>query len=511
MKRLLLINMLSLLLTVGFCSGVRAQGNESYNPIIKHLYTCDPSTLVDQDTLYIITGVEKTDTPYNWPFKISSWHIFSTVDMKNFQDHGAVLDASAFEWMRDNECWASQIVKKQDKYYWYVCSWGSVGVAVADHILGPYRDALGKPLVDRTMPGFDVCNIDPTVYVDEDGSAYIYWGGEAHLFGCKLKDNMVEFDGEPLKISGLKNYEEAPWLFKRDSLYYLAYSTSNGYTKGPIRYATSTTPLGPWEDREDILGVVYNSFTNHEAIVEYKGKWYIVYHNGALPGGGDYNRSVCIDRLHFNADGTIQFVEQTTGGPEGQSGYNNFGPHAYAGVDATCLLRTGVVLNSRIIDDGRMKEDLSWKWEVQEGPGEISVDLNSVKDHRINFSEAGDYTLRLSVSDGYAESSDEVHVRVYAEPEEIVTESDSLPCELSVKKKGLYTVHLYYNSGRRESTDLEVNGQRYPVVFERTQFGYTPSCAILRCEVELNKGINTFRLAEEKKGLVSKVQITQEK
>ena len=259
------------------------------------------------------------------------------------------------------------------------------------------------------------------------------------------------------------------------------------------------------------MGVVYNSFTNHEAIVEYKGKWYIVYHNGALPGGGDYNRSVCIDRLHFNADGTIQFVEQTTGGPEGQSGYNNFGPHAYAGVDATCLLRTGVVLNSRIIDDGRMKEDLSWKWEVQEGPGEISVDLNSVKDHRINFSEAGDYTLRLSVSDGYAESSDEVHVRVYAEPEEIVTESDSLPCELSVKKKGLYTVHLYYNSGSRQSTDLEVNGQRYPVVFERTQFGYTPSCAILRCEVELNKGINTFRLAEEKKGLVSKVQISHEK
>lgn len=320
---------------------------------------------------------------------------------------------------------------------------------------------------------------------------------------------MIELDEGRIQVTNLKNYEEAPWLFKKDGLYYLAYSTSNGYRKGPIRYATSASPLGPWQDRDDILGVAYNSFTNHEAIVEYKDKWYMVYHNGALPGGGDYNRSVCIDRLFFNEDGTIQFVEQTTCGPEGKNAYNNWGPHAYAGVDATCLITTGVTLNSRIVDDGRMIEDMWWKWEVVEGPGEIKVDMNSVKNHKINFTKAGNYKIKLTVSDGYATNSDDVNVKVYDIPQNVVAESDSFPAEMSVKKKGVYAIHLYYNTGYNLKTELIVNNKSYPIMLEKTQFGYDPSCAIYTYNVELKKDINTIRLKTESKDIISKIQISK--
>lgn len=507
MNKFKLLMLLVLLMNSGY-SKCFAQNEETYNPIIKHLYTCDPSTIVDNDTLYIVTGVEKTDTPYNWPFKIASWHIFSTTDMKVFKDHGPILDASAFKWMKNNDCWASQIVKKGDKYYWYVCDWGNVGVAVSDHILGPYHDALGKPLVDSKDPRFEG-NIDPTVYVNDDGFAYMYWGGGGNLFGCKLKENMIEFEGEPIKITNLKNYVEAPWLFKKDKVYYLAYSTSNGYTKGPIRYAISSSPLGPWKDQYDILGVAYNSFTNHEAIVEYKNQWYMVYHNGALPGGGDYNRSVCIDRLFFNENGSIRFVEQTPGGPWGENEYNNWGPHVYAGVDASCLITDGVILNSRIIDDGRMLEDLSWSWAVVKGPGDIQVDMKSVKNHKINFSKAGNYVLRLTASDGYMTNYDEVNVNVYDVPQNIIMENDSLPCQVSVKKNGSYKINIYYNSTQKVNANLFVNESSYPIVFEKTQFGYDPSCAICNCIVELKKGINTIGVNVNPENLISKIAVTE--
>lgn len=510
MRKFKVLAVLTLLvITESFGNKCFTQTNENYNPVIKHMYTCDPSTIVDNGTFYLVTGVEKTDTPYNWPFRINSWHIFSSTDMKTFKDHGPILDASAFKWMTNkSECWASQIVKKDGKYYWHVCDWGNIGVAVSDNILGPYHDAIGKPLIsskDTQFKGY----IDPTVYIDEDGSSYIYWGGMGNLFGCKLKDNMIELDEGRIQVTNLKNYEEAPWLFKKDGLYYLAYSTSNGYRKGPIRYATSASPLGPWQDRDDILGVAYNSFTNHEAIVEYKDKWYMVYHNGALPGGGDYNRSVCIDRLFFNEDGTIQFVEQTTCGPEGKNAYNNWGPHAYAGVDATCLITTGVTLNSRIVDDGRMIEDMWWKWEVVEGPGEIKVDMNSVKNHKINFTKAGNYKIKLTVSDGYATNSDDVNVKVYDIPQNVVAESDSFPAEMSVKKKGVYAIHLYYNTGYNLKTELIVNNKSYPIMLEKTQFGYDPSCAIYTYNVELKKDINTIRLKTESKDIISKIQISK--
>lgn len=91
-------------------------------------------------------------------------------------------------------------MKKDGKYYWYVCDWGNIGVAVSDNILGPYHDAIGKPLISSKDPQFKGY-IDPTVYIDEDGSSYIYWGGMGNLFGCKLKDNMIELDEGRIQVT----------------------------------------------------------------------------------------------------------------------------------------------------------------------------------------------------------------------------------------------------------------------------------------------------------------------
>lgn len=501
---------MKIIFSLYFCViSVCLYANNPYNPIIKHVYTCDPSTIIDNDTLYIVSGVEKTDKPYNWPFIIDSWHIFSTSDLKTFKDHGPVLSSKDFKWMPAHTCWASQIVKKDNKYYWYVCCFGKIGVAVADNIYGPYTDVLGRPMVDRTMPGFDYNNIDPTVFIDDDGSAYMYWGGHGKLIGGKLKDNMVEFEGTPKEYTGLSGYEEAPWLFKKGNIYYLAYSASNGYNRGPIRYAMSSSPLGPWIDMDDILGPVYNCFSNHCAITEYKGEWYIVYHNGALPGGGDYNRSVCLDKVDFNDDGTIRFTEQTTSGPLGINECNNWGPHVYAGVDASCLITEGVVLNSRIVDDGRTKRDFSWKWQVIEGPGDINVEINGIKDHKLMFSDPGYYKLRLTATDGYAENSDEVNVNVYSFPDNIIQDI-KMGSSFNVPKGGKYTISFVYNSLQNVSSVLKINDKySYSLELKRTQFGYTPSTAIKSIEINLDEGDNILNIDNIDPKIVSRIMLSK--
>ena len=490
-----------------------AQKIQTANPIIKHIYTCDPAALVVNDTLYIAAGHEESTTPYNWPFRIKDWHIFSTTDMKNFTDHGAILDDEVFDWIDEDYCWASQLIERDGKFYWYVSNFGSMGVAVADNIFGPYHDPLGKPLVDRKTPGYEESNIDPTVFIDDDGQAYLYWGGETNLKGVKLKENMIEFDGEPVKFTGLKNYEEAPWLFKRNGIYYLAYSTSTGYVRGPIRYAMATSPMGPWKDMTDILGVVHNSFTNHEAIIEYKGQWYIIYHNGALPGGGDYNRSVCIDKLFFNEDGTIQYVEQTTGGALGATEYNNYGPNVYAGVDATCVMPNGVTLNSVIADDGRNKVPVSWRWSVVQGPDSIRVESNSLSNHAVYFKEPGAYVLRLAATDGYETNYDEVNVMVYEEPENKVVElapqrSKIYNCD--IPKKGKYVLSVIYDSRGASAAEVVVNNQSCAFHVIRTTFGYEPNFGMWQAEFEFNKGINkidmTYFPPQVQKIVVSEVE-----
>ncbi|MGF7037644.1 beta-xylosidase [Mucilaginibacter lappiensis] len=154
--------------------------------------------------------------------------------------------------------------------------------------------------------------IDPCVFVDDDGQAYFYYGGGGRCAGTKLKGNMTEI-AEPLQtMEGLKDFHEATWVFKRNNIYYLTYADNHaidGKGANRLNYATSKSPLGPWT-----YGGVYldptGCDTSHGSVVEYKGKWYAFYHNSVLSGRGNL-RSVCVDELHFNNDGSIQKVVQT--------------------------------------------------------------------------------------------------------------------------------------------------------------------------------------------------------
>ncbi|MEV4108505.1 glycoside hydrolase family 43 protein [Nonomuraea sp. NPDC049695] len=292
-------------------------------PITTAIYTADPAALVVGDTLYLYTGHDEAPQG-GTNFVMRDWHVFTSTDAATFTDQGAKLSISNFSWA-GADAWAGEVERGADgKYYWYVpvngngAGWMDIGVAVGDSPLGPFRDAKGGPLISDSTPNSSPLNIDPTVFTDDDGQVYMYWGSYYGLRAVKLNANMTSTQGSVITPSGVSNFWEAPWMFKRNGVYYLAYSANDSACSAPgyacIRYATASNPLGPWTHRGVVLDQV-SSTTNHPAIIEYKGQWYMVYHNASAPGGGDFRRSVTIDKLYFNADGTMQKVVQTSGGP----------------------------------------------------------------------------------------------------------------------------------------------------------------------------------------------------
>lgn len=291
------------------------------NPIVTNIYTADPAALVVGDTMYIYAGHDEAPTG-GTNFVMRDWHVLSSTDASSWTDNGAKLSISNFSWA-GADAWAGEVEPRNGKYYWYVpvngngAGWMDIGVAVGDSPLGPFTDAKGGPLISDSTPNSSPLNIDPTVFVDDDGQAYIYWGSYYGVRAAKLKSNMIELDGAVTTPQGVANFWEAPWLFKRNGLYYLAYAANDSACSAPgyacIRYATATGPLGPWTHRGVVLDQV-TSTTNHPSIVEFKGQWYMVYHTADAPGGGNFRRSVAVDRLYFNADGTMQKVVQTRGG-----------------------------------------------------------------------------------------------------------------------------------------------------------------------------------------------------
>ena len=310
--------------TVVFClisnSSLFAQSGEAYqfqsngNPIITHKYTADPAALVVNDTLWLFAGQD--GGPDAKGYSLRNWCVFSTTDMKNWTEHPIPLRISDFSWDRSKNAYASHVVEKNGMYYWYISTNGSgIGVAVSDRPQGPFKDALGKPLLTRadcfaSKHGW-VC-IDPAVYIEDNGQAWIFWGNR-ECYYAKLKDNMIEIDGEikQIKFNGFENFTEAPWVHKYKGKYYLTYAS--GFPE-KISYAMADNIEGPWEYKGLLNEVAGNTTTNHQAIVEYKGKWYFIYHNGALPGGGGASRSVCIDRLYYNKDKTLKRIIMTSEG-----------------------------------------------------------------------------------------------------------------------------------------------------------------------------------------------------
>lgn len=303
------------------------------NPIIQTIYTADPAPVVHDGVLYVFTSHDEDELVNNF-FTMRDWRCFSTTDMVNWTDHGAVASLRNFAWAGsggwgggfENGAWAPQAIQRDGKWYLYVPLHGrGIGVLVADSPFGPYTDPIGKPLIAGD-------HIDPSVFIDGDGQAYLYWGNPKCWY-AKLNPDMVSLDTS-IGDRGLvafdmtepafgrrsrtdqkhtTTFEEGPWLYRRGGLYYLFFA--GGPLPEHIGYSTADAAIGPWRYGGIVMPAQGKSFTNHPGVVDYQGRTYLFYHNGDLPGGGGFKRSVCVDEIRFNPDGSVLPITMSQTGP----------------------------------------------------------------------------------------------------------------------------------------------------------------------------------------------------
>jgi len=292
------------------------------NPVFTDVFTADPAALVCNDTVYIYCGQDEA-AEKRQGYVMNRWLCYSSTDMVHWTPHGSPLKAADFAWAK-GAAWASQVVERDGKFYWYApvdhatVHGMAIGVAVSDSPTGPFNDARGSALITNDMtPDTKIGwgDIDPTVYIEDNGQAWLFWGN-TKCYYAKLKANMTELDGpiQSVPADQVKNYTEAPWIHRHGNLYYLSFAT--GFPE-KMAYCTATSLAGPWTYRGLLSEGAVNSNTIHQAIIEFKGRSYFIYHNGSMQApntGGSFRRSVCIDYLYYNPDGTIKRVIQTTEG-----------------------------------------------------------------------------------------------------------------------------------------------------------------------------------------------------
>ncbi|MFW5752002.1 MAG: glycoside hydrolase family 43 protein [bacterium] len=300
------------------------------NPIIQTYYTADPAPMVHDDTVFVYTTHDEDTTVDNF-FTMYDWRCYSSTDMVNWTDHGAVASLKDFTWSdKENGAWAPQCIERNGKFYLYCPIHGDgIGVLVADSPTGPFRDVLGERFIESD----DIWNdIDPTAYIDDDGQAYLFWGNP-ELNYVKLNEDMISYDRsvgnngivslEMSQDSFGKNqgeegghrtqYTEGPWVYKRNDTYYLVYAAAG--IPEYIAYSTAPSIEGPWKYQGFIMKrAEHLAFTNHPGLVDYKGNSYFFYHTHELSEGEGFKRSVSVEQFDYNADGSIPLIKPTKEG-----------------------------------------------------------------------------------------------------------------------------------------------------------------------------------------------------
>ena len=297
MKKVLIINIFMAIALLGVAQKPMTL------PIISTKYTADPAPLVYNDTVFLYTSHDEDDA---MGFKMLDWLLYYSTDMVNWTEYGAVASLKDFDWVPyDNGAWAVQCIERNGKFYLYCPMPGGVGFGVlgADTPYGPFKDPLGKALIKNSNH-----DIDPTIMIDDDGQAYMYWGNPK-VYWVKLNEDMISYSGEIMQDATTPaNYQEGPWVWKHDGMYYMAYA-STCCPEG-IGYAMSTKPTGAWEYKGMIVDASEKTRGNHPGIIEFKGKWYCFGHSYDLlkqiTDKFYERRSVDMDEMVFNADGTIQ-------------------------------------------------------------------------------------------------------------------------------------------------------------------------------------------------------------
>lgn len=300
------MNISKILLLCGGCGLLNCLNVNAQRPIIQTKYTADPAPMVYNDTVFLYTTHDEDDAE---GFKMQDWLLYTSTDMVNWTDHGVVASLKSFDWVkRDNGAWAEQVVERNGKFYMYCPIHGNgIGVLVSDSPYGPFKDPLGKPLVWQKEHWDD---IDPTVFIDEDGQAYMYWGNP-NCYYVKLNEDMISYSGDIVRLKETpEHYQEGPWFYKRNGHYYLAFA-STCCPEG-IGYAMSDSPTGPWKTKGYIMRPTERTRGNHPGIMDYKGKSYVFglnYDLLKLETNTHYERrSVSVAEMHYNEDGTIQEV-----------------------------------------------------------------------------------------------------------------------------------------------------------------------------------------------------------
>lgn len=374
------------------------------DPIIGTSFTPDPAPYVHGDTLYLFTGHDEDDAQY---FKMKDWQIFTSADMLNWTYRGTPLSTEAFSWAKHGDnAWAAQAVERNGKWYWYICAEDkskpglhSIGVAVAPTPTGPYSDPIGKPLVSATGLGF----IDPSVFIDNDGQAWLFWGNN-NMWYAPLADDMISLAGEVRQVPGLDdpeafgpkrlkrdyatntdmmktNYEEGPWVFRRGDIYYLVYAA--GGVPEHMAYSYSRNINGPWIYGGRIIDESPNSFTIHGGSVELKGRNFMFYHNGRAINGGGFRRATTVEEFEWDGE-RIPFIPHTTGGLK--KGIATLSP--YSRVEAETMAESyGLKTDRRAGDDHYITSVHNGDWlrlrDVDFGdsaPSRLSVDFSAIKD-----------------------------------------------------------------------------------------------------------------------------------
>lgn len=292
------------------------RGMEQVNmPLFQTKFTADPAPLVVGDTLFLFTSHDAS--PEDIPdenernaagFFMYDWLLWSTTDMVNWTEHGAVASLKDFSWRsRDNGAWAIQTVERNGKYYLYAPLHGhGIGVLVSDFPYGPFHDPLGKPLVWQREHWDD---IDPSVFIDNDGQAYMYWGNP-HTYYARLNRDMISLQDSIVRLPHVDRYQEGPWIYKKGQHYYLAYAST--CCPEAIGYAMSQSPTGPWEPKGYIMRPTERDRGNHPGIVDFKGHSYCFGQNYDVMHLETFEhherRSVSVTEIKYRPNGTIEEV-----------------------------------------------------------------------------------------------------------------------------------------------------------------------------------------------------------
>lgn len=313
-------------------------------PLVTHMYTADPSAHVFNGRIYVYpshdveTGAVEDDAGNH--FQMSDYHVLSmAAPGEPVTDHGVALALEDVPWA-EKQLWAPDAAYKDGTYYLVFPAKDKQGVF---RIGAASSKSPTGPFIAQPKPIEGTFSIDPCVFVDDDGTAYLYfggvWGGQLQcwrngIYNSDLetpssgdalcpkvgvlsddfsrlvdgaKDVLIQDEaGKPLQADDEeRRYFEGPWIHKYRETYYLSYSTGSSHY---LVYATSSTPFGPFTYRGRILNPVVG-WTTHHSIIEFDGKWYLFYHDSTLSGGKTHLRSVKVMELHYNSDGTIQTMD----------------------------------------------------------------------------------------------------------------------------------------------------------------------------------------------------------